>query len=117
MLVYGIPTCGTVKKARAWLDARGVANTLVDIRATPPARERVAAWAAVFGVAAMRNLSGGSYRALGPEKEGWNNQEWIDAFAADPMLLKRPIVERDGAPLMVGFNGSDAEIAERLGLR
>lgn len=101
--IYGIPTCGTVKKARAWLDARGLATTFVDLRATPPGRAKIDAWIAAFGSAAMRNTSGGSYRALGPEKADWDDARWAEAFAGDPMLLKRPVVERDGAPVVVGW--------------
>lgn len=116
LVVYGIPTCGTVKKARSWLAARGLAWTDVDLRQTPPSAERIATWAAAFGAAALRNTSGASYRALGPEKDGWSDQRWIQAFAADPMLIKRPVIERDGAPALVGFNLSEDEIARRLGL-
>lgn len=101
--LYGIPSCGTVKKARALLDARGVAYTWVDLRATPPEPERVARWVAAFGAPAMRNTSGGSYRALGAEKDGWSTAEWTAAFQRDAMLLKRPVIERDGAPYSVGF--------------
>lgn len=112
--VYGIPTCGTVKKARAWLDARGVAHRFVDLRLTPPTEAEIRRWSAVFGARAMRNTSGGSYRALGAEKESWDDAAWVRAFAADPMLIKRPVILVDGQPAMVGFLGSDAEISARL---
>ncbi len=115
LVVYGIPSCGTVKKARSWLDSAGVAHTFVDFRATPPRRAQVDAWVARFGARALRNTSGGSYRALGPEKESWSDAQWADAFAADPMLIKRPVVERDGAPVIVGWNVSDEELRARLG--
>lgn len=113
--LYGIPTCGTVKKARAWLDGRGIAYTWVDLRTQPPEPARVAAWAGVFGTRAMRNTSGGSYRALGPEKDTWNDAQWIAAFQGDAMLLKRPVIERDGKPVLVGFSAAEAELVRRLG--
>ena len=37
LTLYGIPNCDTVKKARAWLDARGVTYAWVDFRKSPPA--------------------------------------------------------------------------------
>lgn len=114
MNVYGIPTCGTVKKARKWLDDRGIAHTFVDLRATPPNASQVRAWVATFGARAMRNTSGGAYRALGPEKDTWDDEAWIRAFVADPMLIKRPVIERDG-PVLVGFAASDEELTRRLG--
>lgn len=114
LTVYGIPTCGTVKKARAWLDAAGAAYTFVDLRATPPGADAVASWVAAFGTRALRNTSGGSYRALGAEKNSWDDAAWTAAFAADPMLIKRPVVERDGAPALVGFAADEAELRRRL---
>lgn len=114
--VYGIPTCGTVKKAQSWLSARGVEAIRVDLRATPPDRARIARWVAAFGVAALKNTSGGAYRALPADRDRWSDEAWIDAFAADPMLIKRPVIEADGAPVLVGFAAPEAEIARRLGL-
>jgi arsenate reductase len=114
LTVYGIPSCGTVKKARAWLQARGVAFEDVDLRATPPTEAKVARWAAVFGATALRNTSGGSYRALGPEKDGWTEAQWVKAMASDPMLIKRPVIERAGEPVLVGFRGSDEQLSEAL---
>jgi arsenate reductase len=114
ILVYGIPSCGTVKKARAWLDAAGLAHRFVDLRATPPSREQVDAWVARFGTKALRNTSGGSYRALGPEKDAWTDAAWAAAFAADPMLIKRPVVERGGAPVIVGWTLSDEALRATL---
>ena len=114
--VYGIPNCGTVKKARRWLDARGVAHTFVDFRAVPPARETVDGWVAAFTAKKMRNTSGGAYRALPDEKKQWSDEVWAEKFAADPMLIKRPIITGDAGPLLVGFRGSDEDLAAALGI-
>jgi arsenate reductase len=114
--VYGIPTCGTVKKARKWLDERDVPHTFVDFRQTPPSVETLTAWVGALGAKAMRNTSGGSYRALGDEKKTWDDDQWITAFAADPMLIKRPVLVRDGAAVKVGFRGTDEAIAGELGI-
>jgi arsenate reductase len=101
--LYGIPGCGTVKKARKWLDTKGIDYCFVDFRGTAPEPERVAGWMAKFGSKPMRNTSGGSYRALPAEKKGWGDSEWLPLMQADPMLLKRPVVEVDGDPATVGF--------------
>ncbi len=117
LTVYGIPTCATVRRARAWLDARGVPHRFVDLREHPPDRARIARWIDAFGSKALRNTSGRSYRALGDEKRGWSDAEWAARMARDPMLLKRPIIEGPDGPLLVGFRGSDEALADRLGLR
>ena len=114
LTVYGIPNCGTVKKARRWMDEREAAHTFVDFRATPPSRGQVEGWVEALGAKAMRNTSGGSYRALPPEKQDWDDARWVEAFAADPMLIKRPIIERDGTAVQVGFRGSEDALAATL---
>jgi arsenate reductase (glutaredoxin) len=101
--LYGIPSCGTVKKARKWLNANGIAYTWVDFRSTAPEPERVAGWMAKFGSKPMRNTSGGAYRAQPAQKKGWGDVEWLPLMQTDPMLLKRPVVEIDGEPAAVGF--------------
>ena len=105
--VYGIPSCGTVKKARAWLTAQGLLYEWVDLRETAPGAEQIGEWLKVFGFKPMRNTSGGAYRALGDEKNTWGDAEWGKAFAADAMLLKRPVVLVDGNPALVGFKEPD----------
>lgn len=115
LTVYGIPSCGTVKKARSWLSARGLDHRFVDFRETPPPAAHAARWVEVLGAKALKNTSGGSFRALGPEKDGWDDARWAQAFAADPMLVKRPVIERDGEPVLVGFNHDEAELVRVLG--
>lgn len=114
IVVYGIPTCGTVRKARAWLADNGAAYEWIDMREAPPDRPTIDRWIAAFGAKALRNTSGGAYRALGPEKDGWDDARWAEAFAADPMLIKRPVVERGGAPVLVGFRAPEEELRRRL---
>jgi arsenate reductase len=114
LTLHGIPNCGTVKKARAWLDAAGVPYTFVDLRQTPPTRADVDRWVTALGGKALRNTSGGAYRALGPEKDGWSDARWAEAFAADPMLIKRPVVVKDGVPVQVGWNVPEDELARRF---
>lgn len=101
--LYGIPTCGTVKKARKWMDSQGIDYEWVDFRATPPEAERVARWFEAFGAKAMRNTSGGAYRALPPDRKTWPDEKWLRHLQADAMLIKRPVVEIDGEPVLIGF--------------
>ena len=112
--VYGISSCDTVRKACKWFDTHGIAYERVDLRKTPPTEERVAGWVEILGSRAMRNTSGGSYRALPADKKDWSDDAWLAAFVRDPMLLKRPIIERDGVAVGVGFRGSEEELFARF---
>ena len=114
-IVYGIPNCGTVKKARAWLTARGVEHVFHDFRASP-VPDKAAPWVQALGAKALKNTSGGSYRALPADKADWDDARWAVELAADPMLIKRPVIERDGVAVLAGFRGKDEAISEALGL-
>src|SRR3954447_23311951 len=47
--IYGIKNCDTMAKARAWLDARGVAYAVNDYRVEGVERGRIEAWAGKVG--------------------------------------------------------------------
>lgn len=115
LTVYGIPTCGTCKKALQWLDRHAIAYDFVDTKIHPPDSATLANWVKTLGSKPMRNTSGQSYRALGDEKQGWGDAEWVTAFSQDAMLLKRPLFVKDGQAVLVGFRATEAELAEILG--
>ena len=102
--VYGISTCSTCKRALAWLRERGIPHTWIDTRQSPPSRADVRAWVSTLGNRPLRNTAGQSYRALDPRvRESQDDERWVEAFAADPMLLKRPLLVMNGQATLVGF--------------
>ncbi len=111
--VYGIPTCGTCKKALQWLDAQEISYEFINTKEQPPSIEQIASWVKILGYQSMRNTSGQSYRALDEVKDTWNDAEWVTAFSDDVMLLKRPLFVKDGTAIAVGFRNA-TEIKERL---
>lgn len=112
--VYGIPNCGTCKKAFKWLQDNGIDCEFINTKENPPSRTMIENWVKVLGSKPMRNTSSQSYRALGDEKKTWTDKEWIDAFARDAMLLKRPLFVKDEVAIAVGFK--EEGIREKLGL-
>jgi arsenate reductase (glutaredoxin) len=112
--VYGIPNCGTCKKAIAWLTTQNIPHEFVDTKVHPPTLQMIQAWVEVLTSGPMRNTSGGSYRALGEEKKTWSDHQWAQAFAQDAMLLKRPLFEKDGKAVMVGFRAKEEEKVAKL---
>ena len=101
--IYGIKNCDTIKKARAWLDGRGVVYAFHDYRADGVPRERLERWCKEVGWDALLNRAGTTFRAL-PEKEKQN----IDAKKAvalmmeQPAMIKRPVLDL-GRKRLVGF--------------
>lgn len=114
--VYGISNCGTCKKAIAWLDNREVDYEFISTKEHPPSRTMIQSWVSALGSKPMRNTSGQSYRALGDEKKEWSDEQWVDAFAQDAMLLKRPLFVKDGEAVLVGFRAKEEEIRAKLGI-
>lgn len=114
--VYGIPNCGTCKKAFSWLENNGIEYEFVNTKEHPPDRRTVQNWVKTLGVQPMRNTSGQAYRALGEARNSMTDDQWIDAFAKDAMLLKRPLFVKDGEAVMVGFSAKPDVMREKLGL-
>ena len=111
--IYGIPTCGTCKKALQWLDAHEIGYEFINTKEQPPSPEQITSWVQSLGYRPLRNTSGQSYRALGEVKGTWTDAKWMTAFSDDAMLLKRPIFVKDGIAIAVGFRNV-TEIEKRL---
>jgi arsenate reductase len=101
--IYGIKNCDTMKKARAWLDAHGVAYGLHDYKAEGIAKEKLKAWSDQLGWETLLNRAGTTFRKL-PEadKEGLNERKALALMLAQPSMIKRPVLEL-GRKLLVGF--------------
>jgi arsenate reductase len=114
--IYGIPNCGTCQKALKWLATNGVSHKFINTKEHPPGREQIEGWVESLTAKAMRNTSGRSYREIGDEKQNWKDGEWIEAFARDAMLIKRPLFVKDGTAVLVGFRATEGELKEKLGI-
>ncbi len=114
--VYGIPNCGTCKKALQWLDFSNIEYEFIDTKECCPSADQIAAWVETLGNKALRNTSGQSYRSLGEEKIDWNDEQWVSAFAQDAMLLKRPLFVKDGVAVLTGFRDKGDVIRSKLGV-
>jgi arsenate reductase len=115
LLVYGIPNCTTCKKACAWLDEQAIAYEFINTKTHPPTAATIQDWVNSLGSKPMRNTSGQSYRALGEEKKTWTDAQWVTAFAADAMLLKRPLFVKEGQAVLVGFRANEEKRQAILG--
>ncbi len=101
--IYGIKNCDTMKKARVWLESHGVAYAFHDYKALGVTREDLEHWVAALGWETVLNRSGTTFRAL-PEaqKTGLDADKAIDLMLAQPSMIKRPMLDRDGQ-LTAGF--------------
>lgn len=101
--IYGIRNCDTMKKARAWLDARGVAYAFHDYKSAGIDAGRLAGWAKELGWEKLLNRAGTTFRAL-PEadKADLDEAKAIALMRANPSMIKRPVLDL-GDRRLLGF--------------
>jgi Spx/MgsR family transcriptional regulator len=100
-----------MKKARAWLDARGVAYRFHDYKAEGIDAASLTRFVDALGWEAVLNRAGTTFRALpDADKQDLDAARAIALMQAQPSMIKRPILDRDGA-LTAGFK---PEIYETL---
>ena len=101
--LYGIKNCDTMKKARAWLDRRGVDYVFHDYKIAGIERARLEQWCNQVGWEVLLNRSGTTFRKLpDASKASLTAAKGIGLMLAQPSLIKRPVLEHDGQ-LTVGF--------------
>ena len=115
MLFLEYPPCSTCKKARAWLDAHGVAYTARHIKENNPTYEELKQWLAVSGLPVKKlfNTSGLQYKALGLKDKlpAMTVEEQLQLLATDGMLVKRPFVVTEDGKVLTGFRETEWEQA------
>ena len=108
---YGIPNCDTVKKARTWLETRGIAHVFHDYKKAGADAARIAGWCKVAGWEKVLNRAGTTFKKLpDAEKEGLDEARAVAIMAANPSCIKRPVLEHPGG-LLVGFKPEEWEAA------
>lgn len=101
--IYGIKTCDTMKKARTWLDAKGVAYHFHDYKAEGIDDASLKRFVDALGWETVLNRAGTTFRALADaDKQDLDAKKAIALMHAQPSMIKRPILDRDGA-LTAGF--------------
>ena len=105
--LYGIKNCDTVRKARAWLEAHGIAYAFHDYKTQGLERERLEGWARELGWERLLNRAGTTFRKL-PEKEreGLTEDRALDLMLAQPSMIKRPLLDL-GERRLLGFKPAD----------
>ena len=108
MIVYGIPNCDSVKRARTWLAAQGVDHEFHDFKKAGVPASALDAWIAALGWQALVNRQGSTWRKLDTAAQ----QAVVDTDSAkvflrsQPSAVKRPVVQWPGGEISVGFEGA-----------
>ena len=106
MLFVQYPKCSTCKKAKKWLDERGIAYDERHIKDNNPSADELKAWHTQSGLPLKRffNTSGLQYKALNLKEKlpDMSEAEQFALLASDGMLVKRPLLIGDDF-VLVGF--------------
>lgn len=107
IVLYGIPNCDTVKRARAWLAGQGHEAAFHDFKKAGVPPEALDRWIAALGWERLVNRQGTTWRKL----DDATRAAVSDAASAralmlaQPSVIKRPVVDW-GTALTVGFDAA-----------
>lgn len=109
MVLYGIPNCNTVKKARTWLEANGFNYRFYDYKKEGLTAARVNGWLKQVSWQELLNTRGTTWRMLDEgERAKVTNAGAARALMLEkPSIIKRPLVEVDGIIKTIGFDESE----------
>jgi arsenate reductase len=103
--LYGIPNCGSVKKARDWLESENIAYEFHDFKKVGIDKDSIAGWMKRVPWEVLVNKKGTTWRALSEAtKDGVT-----DATSATKLMventsvIKRPVLSQ-GRTVLVGFD-------------
>jgi Spx/MgsR family transcriptional regulator len=109
MIVYGIKNCNTVKSALDWLNKNKVKFEFHDYKKSGITAEKLSAWSKQVGWENLVNKRGTTWRQLDEidQKKVTNEKAAITLMITKTSVIKRPLVEREGKVLLLGFDEAD----------
>ncbi|MEL0306509.1 MAG: Spx/MgsR family RNA polymerase-binding regulatory protein [Halieaceae bacterium] len=106
-ILYGIPNCDSVRKARVWLETQQIDYQFVDFKNAPPSVATINSWLASVGAAQLVNRRSTTYRQLEEaDKKVLDEGDTASVLATHPTLIKRPVLDWKGQ-ISVGFTAID----------
>ncbi|WP_447639839.1 MULTISPECIES: ArsC family reductase [Chitinophagaceae] len=107
--LYGIKNCNTVKKAVDWLQQHKVEFQFHDYKKDGISKEKLTSWTKQVSWENLVNKKGTTWRAL-PKEEKENVKNVSSAIALmqeKTSVIKRPLIEKDGHVVTLGFDESE----------
>lgn len=93
--IWHNPKCSTSRKTLDLLRESGADVTVIEYLKTPPSRDELKRLYAAAGMTAREGLRMREDRAKELVAEGASDDAILDAMAADPVLIERPLVATD----------------------
>lgn len=107
-IVYGIPNCDTIKKATDWLKQNKINFEFHDYKKSGISVEKLKQWNEQVGWEILLNKKGTTWRGLSPEAQAkiTTAKQAVKLMAEHTSSIKRPVIEKNGKIIMVGFNAA-----------
>jgi arsenate reductase len=106
IILYGIKTCDSVKKAQSWLKQHNHTYELIDFKLTPPTNSQLSDWCQAIEWEKLLNKQSKTFRALAAEEKVVETQtQAIQLMQKHPLLIKRPVLVSEKI-IMIGFSES-----------
>ncbi|WP_147199141.1 ArsC family reductase [Pantoea sp. CCBC3-3-1] len=106
LTMYGIKNCDTIKKARKYLEARGVNYQFHDYRADGLDAALLQKFIDQLGWEALLNTRGTTWRKLSEEtRSAVNNAAAArEVMLENPAMIKRPLLCSADGSMLLGFS-------------
>jgi arsenate reductase len=103
--LYGISNCGSVKKARDWLESQKIAYEFHDFKKAGIDKNIIASWMQQVSWEVLVNKKGTTWRGLSDDtKEGVTNATSATRLMIEnTSVIKRPVLCK-GKTVLVGFD-------------
>jgi len=104
MKVYGIKTCGSVKKAFKFFKEENIEYDFIDFKKSPVGCEKIDEWLTKVDINTLFNKRGTKYRQLKLKELNLDENEMREWLCKENILIKRPVIEFDNGDVIVGFD-------------
>jgi Spx/MgsR family transcriptional regulator len=104
MKIYGIKTCGSVKKALKFFNENGIEYEFHDFKKEPVGCDKIDEWIERVGIDVLFNNRGTKYRTLKLKELNLDENGKKEWLCKENLLIKRPVIELDNGNVVVGFD-------------
>ncbi len=111
IVVYGIPNCDTVRKARVWLEEHDVPFEFHDFKKAGVSTALLQDWLKDVSLDELINRRGTTWRGLSDtyKAEANTTPGAIALMIHKPSIIKRPVVVVNGRVKTLGFSAEQYE--------
>ena len=101
--MYGIPTCGSIKKAKKFFNDNNIEFEFIDFKKTSMECDKIDEWLKQIEMKTLFNSRGTKYRTLKLKELNLDDEGKREWLCKENMLIKRPVIEYDGK-IIVAFD-------------